>query len=701
MSFLAPLFLAGAAAITLPLIFHLIRRSSREKVLFSSLMFLSPSPPEISKKSRLQHILLLIVRSLVVILLALAFARPFIRKATPAAAKPALSHRIALLIDTSASMRRPKLWNGAVQKALARARATQPQDQFAVFLFDRQVRSLLNFNEASGLSPAERERTLQSRLGGLEPSWSSTHFGNALIGAAQALIDSGNKDTNDLASAQIVLISDMQAGARMEGLQGFEWPKRFAVTLDPVEAEAAANASLQILEDSTHGSSMTTNLPIRLRVQNNPLSKKEQFEVSWATEAGSVGEKMNIYVPAGQSRTAVAPPLPAGQKPDRLVLTGDDVPFDNTVFFVPPHLAKINIAFLGSDAAADANGSLYYLKRAFEPAGTNTIQVKAWETEFSLNPGDTALAVATRGLSSDQAGFARQLLEQGKTLFVAAHDVETINGLKLLVGSQLGAKEGEVRNYAMLGQIDFNHPLFSPFADARFSDFTKIHFWKYRALEWGGLTNATVAARFDSGEPALVEFQVGRGRVLVLATTWMPEDSQLALSSKFVPLLFTILERSADIRNEQHQFTVGDSIPLTMDGKPAMQIHGPNGTKELAAGETQFNGADAPGIYKAMANKNGAMEPVFDFAVNIDPAEGKLGPMAPDDFQNLGVPISAPVTAPVDPALAAKKQQHVLDSELEAHQRLWHDLIFAGTMLVLLETWVAMRASRNSQVLTA
>ena len=62
MSFLAPLFLAGAAAIVLPILFHLIRKTTHEKTIFSSLMFLLPTPPKVTRRSRLDQILLLLLR---------------------------------------------------------------------------------------------------------------------------------------------------------------------------------------------------------------------------------------------------------------------------------------------------------------------------------------------------------------------------------------------------------------------------------------------------------------------------------------------------------------------------------------------------------------------------------------------------------------------------------------------------------------
>ena len=62
MSFLAPLFLVGALAVAAPIIFHLIRRTSREKVTFSSLMFLQSTPPRVTRSSKVENIFLLLLR---------------------------------------------------------------------------------------------------------------------------------------------------------------------------------------------------------------------------------------------------------------------------------------------------------------------------------------------------------------------------------------------------------------------------------------------------------------------------------------------------------------------------------------------------------------------------------------------------------------------------------------------------------------
>src|SRR6266516_3867948 len=109
MSFLAPFFLLGAIAVALPIVFHLIRRTSKEKMTFSSLMLLQPTPPRVTRRNRLENIFLLFLRCLVLCLLALGFARRSFQKPMvpyPAAAGP----KIILLVYRSYSKRREGLW---------------------------------------------------------------------------------------------------------------------------------------------------------------------------------------------------------------------------------------------------------------------------------------------------------------------------------------------------------------------------------------------------------------------------------------------------------------------------------------------------------------------------------------------------------------------------------------------------------------
>src|SRR5262245_4462191 len=194
MSFLTPLYALGLLAVAAPIVFHLIRRSPRGDVPFSSLMFLSPTPPRLTRRSRLDHLLLLLLRATALCLLALAFARPFLREAARLDSGEGVRRRVVVLIDTSASMRRGDLWARA--KALADEVIThcQPNDQLAVISFDTSSRVLLGFDESGMLDPAKRLLVARARVDGLAPSWGGTYLGQALIDAVAAIEDVADAD---------------------------------------------------------------------------------------------------------------------------------------------------------------------------------------------------------------------------------------------------------------------------------------------------------------------------------------------------------------------------------------------------------------------------------------------------------------------------------------------------------------------------
>ena len=245
--------------------------------------------------------------------------------------------------------------------------------------------------------------------------------------------------------------------------------------------------------------------------------------------------------------------------------------------------------------------------------------------------------------------------------------------------------------------IDFNHPLFAPFADARFNDFTKIHFWKYRRVDAAKLPNTRVLAKFDSGDPAILEIPNGNGRLLVLTSGWEPSDSQLAVSSKFVPLLYSILDLSGGIHTTLAQFHIGDEVNLAglMPAVTAstISVRKPDGTMvQLAAGETRFSDADAPGIYSVATS-----QPPIRFAVNLDGAESRTAMLPGDELQRLGVPMKAREVA-LSTQVEQKRRLH--DAELEDRQKLWRWLTLTALVVLLGETFVAGWLTRRAPVQT-
>src|ERR1039457_151317 len=85
MGFLTPWFLAGAAAVGLPVWLHLLRKHKTTPLPFSSLMFFEKRTQSSIKHKRLRYLVLFALRTALVLLLVLAFAHPFVRQAIPAA----------------------------------------------------------------------------------------------------------------------------------------------------------------------------------------------------------------------------------------------------------------------------------------------------------------------------------------------------------------------------------------------------------------------------------------------------------------------------------------------------------------------------------------------------------------------------------------------------------------------------------------
>lgn len=707
MNFLAPLFLLGGLAVALPILFHLIRRSSREKVLFSSLMFLRPTPPRLTRRNRLEHLLLLLLRCLAIGLLAAGFARPFLQKPMAAAPQDGAAAKTVLLVDISASMKRDGQWSAALAKAGAVLKAALPADQVALVAFDEQTRPLIGLEQWTAMVPAERASLAIQRLAASGPTWRSTHLGNALIAAAEMLevADPARRNEPPAGPKRIVLISDLQEGSRLDGLQGYEWPRGIELVVETIKARRPTNAGLQWVMDAEDHPAAPSEAAFRLRVSNSADAQRDQFQIRW--DGVPDAPPVQAYVPPGQSRIVSAPPPPADAAGARAVLSGDDDDFDNVVHVVQPRAEVIAVLFAGNDAETDPARLLYYLQRAFQDTRRQTVRITRLapagdalfsEAESSAVLSGGRLLIASTPLPDGQLAAARRFVTEGGTVLLVLNDAESARALSQLADAPgVEVKEAVVGNYAMLGQVDFEHPLLAPFADPRFSDFSKIRFWKHRRLALERLPEARVVARFDHGDPAIVEIQAGRGRLFVFTFSWRPADSQFALSSKFVPLLYSLLEQAGGLKAQLAQFRVGDTVNVSSIGaKPGhtgLTVRTPDGSPvRLAAGETRFSQTGQPGIYEVLLP--GTTE---RFAVNLDAAESRTAAMPADELERLGLPMKAREISSVRQAEQTRLVHH---AELESRQKFWRWLIVAALAVLLLETWLAGWITRRSAART-
>ena len=674
MSFLAPLFLLGGLAIVGPVIFHLIRRNTKEKFSFSSLMFLRADPPRVTRKSKLEDILLLLVRCALLAVMALAFSRPFFRNNVNASNDPSAGQRMVLLLDTSASMQRKGLWEKTLEQAQDSLKELEPADSLAILSFDSQTTSLMQFDQWEELPEPNRIPAAMETLKAAEAGWGGSRMGNAILTAAELL-----EENEHLGPSRIVVVTDRQEGIQLEGLQGHEWPEDIQLTLKTVEPETAGNAGIQLKPLQEMKDSVTHSI----RLTNSEDSSNEEFRLAWLKNKQNTStNNVTVYVPAGQSRTVKAPRRPTGEG-WQLTLLDDAHPFDNTLHITPLIPEPVRIHYLGNEQADETDSMRFYLERAFSTTRLQHVRVLAHPTtteSIQLSRNDDRLLIIGDTIKESQVDEIRKFIESGRSVLLALKSEAMSGSLTALAKSgPVPLTEARVDKYALLSQLDFEHPLLAPFNEPRFSDFTKIHFWKHRSLDPARLPGVKVLARFDDGDPALLDLRIGRGHLFILTCGWQPEDSQLALASKFVPLLYSMLELGESRGKLKSNCFAGETIKLPGKSDQARILNGPDGKLEVPAGSTTFN-AKKPGLYSLEESQN------VSFAVNVSPRESKTSLLPMERLDALNLPFSAKNKQTAK--IAQNREQTLIDEQTEKRQKIWRWLIVIAILLVLLETWL-------------
>ena len=706
MSFLAPLYLLGGLAVSLPILFHLIRRRPKGEVVFSSLMFLQPTPPRLTRRSRLENIALLVVRALALLLLAAAFSRPFFNQNTTAE-RDIGGMKTVLLIDTSASMRQTGVWQAAVDRALGTIADLKPTDQIGIIAFDQKPRVLLSLSDSIQLTAAQRVEAARAEIKSLQPTWFPTEMAEAVRFAAEhattSSLDKSSKEASD--RARLVLISDMQVGANINPLQTYDWPKELSLKIDSVEATSTANAAARILQDKS--SSAET---VRVRVVNSRDSIASQFRLRWKGKVVGDASQRNakpgpadrdslpFQIPPGQSRI-VSLPKPSDAKITRLELTGDEQDFDNQQFYAVTPRSISTILFLSENdrerlsAEQTRESLLYYLDRI--PLSDARREIKIVRTPLqgfskTENPRKSPLVFVAGKLANDVSKPLKRFVEDGGTVCVVLDDKDYDSpALRSLLDSpDLRIDDADVDDYSMLDSIRFRDPMFVAMSDPQFNDFTKVRIWQHRTIT-GINEDFQVVAEFDNDTPAILRRDTGKGSIVVFAFGWQPSQSQLALSTKFIPMIAGLV--SPEQTEPTSQFVVGGPIDLPIDD--SAKITRPDGESVDFAAESDKMQIDTPGIYQYTSD-----DADLRFAVNVAESESLTDSLESGTLERLGVKIGDGKTA--EEKLSAADKRQLMDVELESRQKVWQWLLLGAFAALAIETWWSRRLMTKSEPVT-
>ncbi len=700
MSFLAPLYLLATIAIGLPIAFHMIRRSPQGKQLFSSVMFLTPDPPQVTRRSRIEDWLLLLLRAAAICLLAFAFARPFLRAQESIEPSKRPGRYVTILLDVSASMRREDCWAQARQAVVKLMQEVTPADTVSLTTFDSQSREIVSFHEWKQLPVESRGAVLLDRVNGIVPGWLATHAGESLIASAEMLDELQEQGT----LAELVLISDMQAGGGWDVLNGYIWPENVSLQLIPVRPTDPSNATLQLAAGDTQ-----SEKSVRIRIVNSADSTLEMFQVGWRDpfasqqELETGGTSISLSLPPGQSRIVDVPvefrtdSKTESRAPTRsLTIAGDRSEFDNVCHLVMEEARKLRVVYLGSNETTKGPNDLrFFLQAVFPKTILREVTIIDWNDGVTppTEPGDEISWMIIGGKPEpERANWIRNWIESGGTALFVARDVNQAGAFYELLGLPVQpVEEAAVSNYAMLQQIDFTHPAFQQFNDPRFSDFTKIHVWKYRKVQVKSIPNAKVLATYDDGQAAFVEVNHGKGRLQLLTTGWNRDDSDLAVSSKFVPFMNALLEQATPAALLRHQKLVGDEttlVELGLNSEKSIVLQGEQMRQLSRDDKFMF---DRPGFFRFGETEELARGDTATLvAVNLPPEESRTDPLSAERLTSFGVKLMNPVTEKQRPTeLSAEQQRQLMNVELEARQQWWLWLVIVALAFIVTETLLA------------
>ena len=674
MQFLAPLFLAGLAALAIPVLIHLTHRERETPVRFPSLMFLRRIPYRVRRRQRIKNWLLFLLRVAAVALVTTAFARPLLRGVATAGPGQTPAREVVLLVDRSMSMGFGDRWQRAVAGARSVLDAIGPEDRATVVLFA---------DRADVFGPTDQPATLVAALQEAQPVPAATRYGAAFRLAADLL------DSSERPRREVVLISDLQRSGAQD-IESSRLPSGTDLAVVNVAGERdPANLAVSGVVMERGRGAERGRLVTSARLANTGADDVEGVRVTLemnGVELRSVTADVPSRATVPVAFAAVAAPTAAVR--GRVVLSGDRLPADDASYFVARPTEPVRVLLLGGTRGADAS---LYLERAL---GIGTRPPFSVDRRADLPPAvtldDYDLVISNDAPISGAVASLRRYVENGGGwLAILANDAgrslaATIPELVQAVGPHVD-RLGD--GGAALSILAFDHPVFEAFRAPRSGDFSTARFFRYRRIDPG--SEASTLAAFDDGAPALVEATVGSGRVMVLPTDLGTDWNDLPLQPVFLPLMQRAARHLADWAEEPVSYVAGTALDLRgLGGRVGaganIAVDAPSGRTTVLDVDGAALRLDEAGFYTVRAGPS--EPPGLLLAVNPPIAESDLAAI---DEEELVATVTAPPGG--EEAVPANARAPRGATELERRQALWWYLLLVVGVVLAIETVLANR----------
>jgi hypothetical protein len=568
----APWFLAGIAAVAIPLYVHLLRRHTTTPHPFSSLMFFERRTQSSIKHRRLRYLLLLSLRSLLLLLLALAFANPFINRT---AANMGSEKLLLLVIDNSFSMRAGTRLADARREALSVLSSRRPADRAQIMALGSQIQVLTQ--------PSQDAGALRAAVESLQPGDSHGNFGE-LARSLRSLAES------IATPIELHLFSDMQKSAMPASFAELALPANVSLVLHPVVKSPVPNWTVESVNVPAQvWDPKKTRVQVVVAGFNTPAATRTVSLLvggkTLATESVAVPangrattEFQSLDVPYGFTRSEVR------------IDSADAFPADDTSLFAVERADPRRVLFV-YEPSSDQRSPIYFRAAlASTPDSGFTLDTASVAQAASLPLSKYAFVVLSDVISVP-ASFESELLKY----------VQTGGGVWVTVGTSashsaripvFGGNVLESRYYSRtsdsflsVGEADPSYP-----SIAKADRWSGVKFYFAVRVDPG---DARVAARLTDEMPLLLEKKIGEGSVLLFTSGLDNLTNDFPLHPIFVPFVEQTARYLSGTQNRSGARVVDSFLELRSSKEQSVSVevidpdgHRPLSLKEASSAQT-------------------------------------------------------------------------------------------------------------------
>jgi hypothetical protein len=713
MSFLNPLLLFGLTAVSIPIIIHLLNRRRITRVVWAAMRFLRVTIQQNQRRLRVEDLILLILRCLLLVLLALALARPAFRSAAGQGGRQVKSTAI-ILLDNSYSM---GLSDG-VQTRLKQAQlgaeelvdALPGGSSIAVWLVSDLVR-------ASVPEPTRDINLVRKMLREAKLASRPTDFLPALERAAELF--QRRADPRE----ELYLFTDGQAlgWKQWDAIQTLlgrrKSEQRTHVIL--VGDTERHNLALSDLRLATHPSPVGQPLRFEIQVTNHGSEEVRDVRVSLHVDNDPPSEEGTIAeIPAGSAKSIslFAKLRTDGCHTVTARLTEDRLSADDARTIVVRALREARVLLVDGDPGREPRDSeTFFLRHALVPVPAT----EAGNYFVKTRVATAAELVTTRWEDYDAVVLANVFDLPPASVTALEHYLARGGGLIVFPGdkinrafyneplarflpAQLDEPQGDAASqdrFVKLQDKHYEHPIVNIWNDPAAGTLASAHFYRWFPLLPATNAAAQTVLKFSDGAPAVMERTWGLGRVILFSSTADSAWNDLPVRPTFVPLVYravgSIIERQEEGLNikvgQPFTWRVGpeylnkDASVVTPAGSALARDFGRIelvGTVPLL----RFDNTDYAGAYEVTAAGDTPLG--LKFATQPDTTESSLGPLSNSQLGQLGN-VAQVFRYPAEISLRERVEQAVVGAEF------WGPLIWLALLVGVVETVLAQWFSKS------